>query len=210
MFLRQDTYCFSFAFWFLQSISWLQTVILYFCHYECLVLFEWWVIPTTSRIDGTSILLLTENHLNQSLFLILKLFCPEMKVWDLFKHNIFQEMSPLFHLGLQKHYITALNSKKEKKIWKLLKSRPRLNTVLCSSEKRIFWGCGIFYILEQKEKVFLLCTVYLQGKRKKKAKKKPLFLVLDPFNNSNQIHTLWANIPNQKPAKKPADRPGLD
>jgi len=74
VFLRQDTYCFSFTFWFLQSINWLQTVILYLCHYECLdipfCLSDKW-LPQLALMALLKTFLLTEYRLNVPLLLIL-------------------------------------------------------------------------------------------------------------------------------------------
>lgn len=86
--------------------------------------------PEDTFIDRKSFKSLLASHL--------RLLSPEMKVCILFKCEVdLQGISPLAHLGLQKHHRTALNSH-IKKFWKQLKSFPRLSTVLCTFENRIF------------------------------------------------------------------------
>lgn len=120
-------------------------------------LFEQWVIPTTSCIGDAS----EVTFIDRKYFKSLPASHLETKVCILFKCKMeFQDISPLLHPGLQGLYRTALNSHIKKKILKQRKSFPRLNTVLCKFEKkkRLFWGCVICCILEEKEKIFLLCA----------------------------------------------------
>lgn len=93
VFLGQGTSCFSFVFWFLQSISWLQTVISYLCHFDCLdihfCLSDEWCVPTTSFIDDTSRRYFIDRKSLKSLLTShLSLLSPEMKVWVLFTYKM--------------------------------------------------------------------------------------------------------------------------
>lgn len=160
MFLGQETSCFSFVFWFLQSLNWLQTEVLYLWHFDCLdihfCLSDEWFSQLVALMTPPEETFIDKKPFISLLASYLRLLTPEVKFCILVKCKTgFQDTCSSWASE------TLQNNTKftHKKILKTaIKHFP--DWVLCfvDLKKRIFWGCGIFYILEQKEKVFPLCA----------------------------------------------------